>query len=130
MRIYLAGPMRGYPAFNFPRFHREAQLLRSMGHTVLSPAEEDEANGFEPEGMTGNENLADLGFNLRQALAYDLDYICNDAEAVVVLPRWHQSSGAKAEVATARALGIPVLYVSYDGDGTPSLEETPIRAAI
>lgn len=130
MRIYLAGPMRGYPEFNFPRFHREAQLLRSMGHTVLSPAEQDEAEGFDSEGLTGNEDLAALGFNLRLALAVDLQWVCTEADAVVVLPRWHQSSGAKAEVATARALGIPVLYVSYDGDGKPSLEEVPIRAAI
>jgi len=125
VNIYLAGPMRGYWSFNFPRFHKEAELLRSMGHTVFNPAEEDEENGFDPDGLTGEEDLASLGFNLRAAFAEDIAFIIHQADAVVVLPRWRESKGARAEAMVAVAVGIPVLYVSYDPDGTPSLEEVP-----
>jgi hypothetical protein len=111
MMLALAGPMRGYPELNFPRFHQEAQLLRNMGHSVYNPAEES----FSSD---------------REAMSMSLTSICEWAEAVVVLPRWYTSSGAKAEVALARALDLPVYYVSYDGDGRPSLEEVPVRAYI
>jgi hypothetical protein len=125
VNIYLAGPMRGYWSFNFPRFHKEAELLRSMGHTVFNPAEEDEENGFDPDGLTGDEDLSSLGFNLKDALSCDISFIIHDADAVVVLPRWRASKGARAEAAVAVAIGIPVLYVSYDENGIPSLEEVP-----
>jgi hypothetical protein len=111
MRVYLAGPMRRLPAFNFPAFHDAARILRGLGHEVFNPAEADENNGFDPEGMTGHEDLAHLGFDLRAALGADLAFICHKADAVVVLPGWERSLGATAEVATARALGLPVRSV-------------------
>jgi hypothetical protein len=106
MKIYLAGPMRKQPSFNFPAFHSAAAALRQKGHEVFNPAEADENNGFDPTGMTGHEDLSHLGFDLRAALGADLAYICKHAEAIVVLPGWENSSGATAEVATAKALGL------------------------
>jgi hypothetical protein len=111
MKIYLAGPMRKQPSFNFPSFHAGAATLRSLGHEVFNPAEADENNGFDPAGMTGHEDLSHLGFDLRHALGADLAYICKHADAVVVLPGWEQSSGATAEVATAKALGLKVIPI-------------------
>lgn len=111
MKVYLAGPMRRRPAFNFPAFHAAAEALRSLGHEVFNPAEADENNGFDPTGMTGHEDLSHLGFSLRDALGADLAYICKHADAVVVLPEWGTSSGANAEVATAKALGLPVIEI-------------------
>lgn len=109
MRLYISGPMRGYPAFNFPAFRAYANTLRRMGHEVLSPAERDEQNGFDPTGLTGWEDLSSLGFDLREALAADCRMICEEADAVVVMPGWEDSKGATAEVALARALGLPIL---------------------
>lgn len=107
-RYYLCGPMRGIKAFNFGEFHRVSDMLRQLGHEVFSPAERDLAIGFDPTNMDGFEDLAEHGFSLRDALGADTAWICREADAVVVLDGWEMSSGARAEVALARALGLPV----------------------
>lgn len=116
MKIYLAGPMRGIPQFNFPAFHKAAGLLRDVGHHVFSPAERDTETygaGIYMQNPTGDEKLAtkNYGFDLREALGADLAWICAEADAVAMLPGWENSKGSKAEKATAEALGLEVLYV-------------------
>lgn len=95
MKIYVAGPMRGIPEFNFPAFHVAAAKLRAEGHLVFNPAERDIQHHD--------------GFNLREALKDDLEFICLHADAVAVLPGWESSKGAQAEVATAKALGLAII---------------------
>lgn len=116
MRIYLAGPMRGKPHFNFPAFHAAAAALRAEGHEVFSPAEKDmERHGsdFATTNVTGCTVAAekDYGFSLRQALHDDLSWICQHAEAIALLPGWEASNGARAEWATAFALGLTFIYL-------------------
>jgi hypothetical protein len=114
MRVYLAGPMTGIPEFNFPAFHEAAKTLREAGHEVFSPAEADERRygvGFTKNCIHGHPaELFSVKFNLRQALAEDLEYICNEAEAIALLPGWEQSSGAMAEFMAARALKLRFIY--------------------
>lgn len=114
MKIYVAGPMRGIPEFNFPAFNAAAAKLRAEGHTVFNPAERDnERHGTDISkgNATGDEALAakEHGFNLREALGIDLDFICAEADAIALLPGWQNSKGARAEHATAVALGLWVL---------------------
>lgn len=112
MRVYVAGPMRGYDAFNFPAFDRAAERLRGMGHEVCNPADHDRevyGEGISPETAEG------LEFDLRGALAFDLDWIARNADAVAVLPDWWKSRGARAEVALAHALDIPVVMWNSNG---------------
>ena len=113
MKIYLAGPMRGIPEFNFPAFHKAAQHLRELGHFVFSPAERDnERHGTDISkgNATGDESIAakEHGFNLREALGADLAWICAEADIIAMLPGWETSKGATAERATAIALGLEV----------------------
>lgn len=113
--IYLAGPMRGYPSFNFPAFDYAADLLRKSGHRVFSPAERDRSvmgNKLE-DNPTGDEALAvkAVGFSLREALAADTKFICEEATAIALLPGWEQSTGAKAEHALSVALGHTVMIL-------------------
>lgn len=105
MRVYVAGPMRGYPEFNFPAFLTAAAALAEGGHEPINPAQQDLDVGFIPEGLTGWEPLDELGFDLRASLAWDLDQVCA-ADAIYLLPGWERSSGARAEVAAAAALGL------------------------
>jgi hypothetical protein len=114
MKIYIAGPMRGYKEFNYPAFHAAAKKLRRKGHFVFSPAEKDiERHGADISrgNLRGDENLAAklYGFDLRQALHEDLAYICLHADAVALLPGWRASAGAMAEFHTAQALGLEII---------------------
>jgi len=119
--IYVAGKMRSMPEFNFPAFSTATELLRADGWTVFSPAERDLAEGFDPTGMTGNEDLAELGFSLRDALAADMKYICEEADHIYMLDGWENSSGARAEKAVAEVLGHTVLYQDVDREArTPA----------
>jgi hypothetical protein len=116
MNIYLGGPMRSIPFFNFPAFNAAAHNLRQLGHTVFNPAEQDnERHGTDISkgNVTGDESIAaeQHGFNLREALALDLDFICREADAIALLPGWETSKGANAEYATALALGLQVLFL-------------------
>src|ERR1051325_1783012 len=114
MKIYLAGPMRGYKDFNFPAFMAAAQMLREMGHTVFNPAERDiERDGPEAsKSETGNLAEAEAkGFDRRVAIFDDLSYIIQEADAIAMLPGWKQSTGANAEFWTAKFLDLQVLYL-------------------
>ena len=103
MRIYIAGPMRGLPDFNFPAFHAAAAELRALGHTVFNPAEADTADGFDPR--------RDEPLPMAHYMARDLPEVCR-ADMVVLLFGWSVSKGAKLEAYVARACGIPVRSLS------------------
>jgi hypothetical protein len=98
--------MTGIAHYNFPAFDAAAKQLREAGHTVFNPAENDRENGFDATGLKGHE-AADHGFDLRTALKQDLSWICDHAEGIALLYGWEDSKGARAEVALAKALGIP-----------------------
>ena len=114
MKLYLAGPMRGLPEFNFPAFFSAAKRLRLDGHEVFHPAEKDiERYGTDISkgNHEGREDVAasQHGFSLREALAADLAWICAEADGIALLPGWRNSKGATAEHATAVALGLIII---------------------
>lgn len=116
-KIYVAGPMSGIPNFNFPMFNRVAEELRSQGHEVFNPAERDNERhgvdiGADNETGSQQEAVEKHGFSLRDALADDTAYICKEATAIMMLPGWENSKGARAEHALALALGHTILYMS------------------
>jgi hypothetical protein len=112
MRIYLAGPMRGYPEFNRAAFADAAFKLRSKWHEVFVPTEHSiklfgdhvRSNADGDEGRMGGEKMT-IG---RTVFHIDLTQICLWSEAVALLPGWEASKGASAEAAVGRALGIIV----------------------
>ena len=114
MKIYLAGPMRGIPEFNFPAFFAAAAQLERKGHIVFNPAAKDNEKYGTDISVGNREGKEDIaasqhGFSLREALGADLAWICAEAEAVALLPGWRNSKGATAEYATAVALGLEVI---------------------
>lgn len=99
-RLYLAGPMRGLPLFNFPAFDDAAAALRAVGYDVFSPAEHDRET-IAGRGITVEE------LTIRECMAADMAWICEHADGVAFLPGSMRSKGALAEIALADALGIP-----------------------
>lgn len=111
IKIYVAGPMRGHPEFNFPAFMKAAKDLRALGFEVFNPAERDIDKGFNVTGMQGLAcEMVDQGFSLRQALSDDTRWICEHADMIYMLNGWEFSDGALAELALAKALGLRVRY--------------------
>lgn len=118
MKLYLAGPMRGIPNFNFPAFDYAAGKLREAGFEVFSPAERDrDIHGTKLEdNASGDEKeaAAKVGFSLREALGADTAWISAQADGIALLPGWEKSSGANAELALARALGLTVIHLGKE----------------
>jgi len=90
-RLQLVGPMTGLPQFNYPAFNAAAAELRAAGFLVWNPAE----CGPAPRPRS---------WYMRQSLG-----ALPHADAVVLLPGWEASAGARLEVETALALDIPVI---------------------
>lgn len=113
-KIYIAGPMSGYKNFNFPAFHAAAYEYRRRGYHVFNPAEKDEevhGKDFSQRNSDGDpKKAAEQGFNLRETLANDLAYVCREATHILMLKGWEKSLGARAEHATAVALGLNIIY--------------------
>jgi len=93
VKLYIAGPMRGRPEMNFPAFFAAAGILRHLGHEVMNPA--DPGDGFSTD-------------DIRPAFGHCLQWIATQADALILLPGSDTSRGARAEMATAVALDIPV----------------------
>ena len=121
MKIYLAGPMRGIPEFNFPAFHMAASMLRAEGHEVFSPAERDESTGFNSKDHPNGDMLTAFakGFSLREARSADTKYICEQADAIAMLPGWENSGGARAEHALAHTLRHTIIILGDKYLGKP-----------
>lgn len=105
--LYLAGPMRDVPGFNFASFAAARERLRTAGWTVYCPAERDEQLGFDPTGLRGTEDLAALGIDLHATLDRCFTEVLR-ADAVALLPGWARSEGARAEALVAILTGRPL----------------------
>lgn len=129
MRLYVAGPMTGFPQFNIPQFDAAARLLREQGHDVVSPAELDNpetraAALASPDGAPGSGSAN--GETWGDFLARDVKLLADDGiEGVVVLPGWRRSRGARLETFVASAMcGLPILSVHVH-DGMAVLDPVP-----
>lgn len=93
-RVYIAGPMTGYPELNFPAFHREAARLRALGLEVVNPAEinRDPSAGW----------VECMRNDIRELVTCDV---------IALLPGWEKSRGATLEHHIAVALQLSVLRV-------------------
>lgn len=105
--VYIAGPMSGYPNYNFEAFDATRNSLLFDGYVVLSPADIDRAI------IRINSSRLD-------------DYIYRDFYALwllantwkeprmLFLPGWQQSVGANAEKALGKWLGFRTLRRKKD----------------
>ena len=73
--IYIAGPMTGYPEFNFPEFFKAQAELEEQGWKVFNPASKDSEKTLDAEAVkTGNDKLAmEKGIRLGEAAQQVVD---------------------------------------------------------
>lgn len=102
MKIYLAGPMHGYPLYNFAAFFAAAIALRADGHTVENPAEYDMSIGLDPSLPLDDPNQ--ISFDMESVLKQDFEKILA-SNAICFLPGWEKSTGALAERIVAHYSG-------------------------
>lgn len=107
MRVYIAGPMRGYPFYNFKAFDAAEAELRELGHDVINPANVSReivmGVGLPPEN---EESYEKTPFHFSYFLLQDLEEL-STADCLVLLSGWTNSRGAHVELEFARYLGIP-----------------------
>lgn len=114
---YVAGPMRGYPHFNFSSFDRARDILVDHGVFVISPADIDRAaddGELEGEASTSSREQT-LRFMYRDFFAIRL-LNPTHGDFLTVLPNWEKSTGACAEVMLARWLGVPIHKMVFGQD--------------
>jgi hypothetical protein len=111
MKYYLAGPMTGRPQFNYPLFDRVSEALRSIGYDIISPAEMDieEVRANAMANMTGEmaqfNEVSDETWG--DFLARDVKMIADELDAIILLPEWETSKGARLEAFVSVMVGNP-----------------------
>jgi hypothetical protein len=90
-RIYIAGPMTGFPLLNFPAFHAAAVDWRAKGWHVENPAE------INPDPTA----------QWIDCMRADIPRLVT-CDAIYLLPGWKLSRGARIEAHIARELGFAV----------------------
>lgn len=103
-RVYTAGPMTGYPNYNWIMFEAAASFMRRKGWDAVSPTQIDEDMGVvdvvrSPEGDILSVK-ANANFDYETVLLRDLEAV-SSCDAILLLPYWHKSPGAKRELAHA-----------------------------
>ena len=96
MKLYVAGPMSNLPELNFPAFHAAAATLRNRGHEVSNPAEVN----------------PDPGMKWEDAMRADIPELLK-CEAIVLLPGWEKSRGARLERHIAVEMGMKVMPLEF-----------------
>lgn len=115
-RCYVGGKMTGVPEYNFPAFFAASKFMEEQGYEAINPAKMDLHYGYTLEKL---ENLTPTEFQefLKGAMKRDLDAI-QGCDALVLLPGWESSKGARAEKAVAEWGGKRIGYLwSERGDG-------------
>lgn len=117
LRLYLAGPMRGLPHFNFPEFDAGQELCHRLGIHVISPADLDRAEGFDPNGDLGD-------FDLHAAMRRDIAVVIDPrTDGIVRLRGWETSQGTAVEMTVNQAVGGKTFDIVYDDDKMIGVEE-------
>lgn len=100
-KIYIAGPMRGLPHYNYPAFMRAEARLSAMGYEVVNPATMGDAYGT-PEELAADPKL------LKRLMTDELRE-CAACDAIYLLRVWEKSVGAMAELAVALRMGLEII---------------------
>ena len=108
--IYVAGPMTGYPEFNYPAFRDAAATLARLGHIVLNPVDSENHN---PTPGTPQSWQWYMRHAIRMVVG---------ADGMALLDGWEKSKGARLEHSIATALGLDVRPLAAWVEGAELLQ--------
>lgn len=107
MKLFISGPMRGIPRYNFPAFDAARTAFEAVGFTVVTPADLDRAVGFDAMTLPADTDWhAEAGFDVKAAMLRNIDALL-DCDGVVFLDLWNGSHGCLIERLIAERCGIP-----------------------
>lgn len=87
-RLYLSGPMTGWPNLNREAFAKAAKALRKKGYRVINPPELDKNNPQRSWEGCLRRDITEL----------------MKCDKIATLPKWTKSRGATLEVYIGKAL--------------------------
>lgn len=125
MKVYISGPMSGYPQFNIPTFDEAAAYLRATNPswTVVSPPEEDHPD-LREFCMASKDGAIDLD-NYADIISKDLaDLETGGYDAIILLEGWNLSNGSIREALVAFQRGLK-FFVFKAGVPEQPLREVP-----
>lgn len=105
-KVYIAGPMRGLPGWNFSSFDKAEKTWREAGWQVMSPAQTYRAMGYPDPPVIGISYPTDRE-HLLHVIQVDLACIYT-VKAVALLPGWENSVGCTVELAVAQFLYLDI----------------------
>lgn len=117
MLFYLAGSIEYSPDLGKAWRAEIAPALKSLGHEVYDPAEDELKNLSAAEARTfrawKTDDLPRFQATVRKIIAYDLDLIQDRCDAIVCYWDQHAGRGAgtQGELTFAHRLGIPVYLI-------------------
>lgn len=128
MKLYIAGPMSGIKAFNFPAFDEVAASLRALGHEVISPAELDDPE-FRLRAMRAKGTETDLLQAWGACLARDVKLITDEeVDAIVLIHDWWKSRGATLEATVGLLNGVE--FFQYVGGLLDPISNVSVLSAM
>ncbi len=118
MLFYLAGSIEYSPDLGKGWRSTITPLLKSLGHQVYDPAEDERKNLTEVEirefRSWKQSDLPRFQQTVRKIIAYDLDLIERECDAIVCYWDRHAGRGAgtQGELTFAHRLGMPVYLIA------------------
>ncbi len=92
-RIYISGPMTGVKNLNGEAFRLAEIRILEQGNIPINPHNFPEQKSYE------------------DYLLFDLEILATSADAVVLLPGWEKSTGAKKELQLALELELEIIIL-------------------
>lgn len=126
-RIYISGPMTGYPDLNYPAFDAAQKFFEEKGFTVANPAEIGRlANAMREILKQSVPGVPPLSW--KDYMVGDFAALAN-CDAIALLPDWEKSNGATLELMFASfcrmtvfdAVTGEVLGLNHTSTNTPNL---------
>lgn len=114
MRVYLSGQISNLTEEEYKaNFERAGALCRAEDWEVVNPLEVEPCKDFmcggsKPDNPSG-QKLHAYSCYMRHDIKAELD-----CDAIVMLPNWKNSNGAKFELEVATMCGLWIFFIDHD----------------